>query len=335
MNLLYQPSYLHCDAYGIATILKIQPCALLTMLAVISHEYIIGYIKMEVFMRMKRITTLITAGLVATVMFPAFASAATNTVTVTDSDVARQLEDTPPTKNWVIYTRPTAPGTATFRTGPATPPLGNGSLELNTTTGSDKVYAFNFDHVGTKLSDVNAMGYSTYRSTGNLQQVAAINLQVDYNGPDVAGGFTTLVFEPVYNTSQGAVVSGSWQTWDAYSGGNATWWSSNPMPSAPNRDTFVSWSTIVAANPDATVLGGYGVNQGSGNPTLTTAVDALTFGASGNVITYNFDVKPVMATDKDQCKNGGYKNFQTEYKNQGDCVSSVASDGKAKGNPVR
>jgi hypothetical protein len=174
------------------------------------------------------------------------------------------------------------------------------------------------------------MSYATYRSAGALQQVASINIQVDYNGPDVAGGFTTLVFEPVYNTSQGAVVSNQWQSWDAYNGGQAIWWSSNPIPGAPNRDTFVPWSTIVAANPNATILGGYGVNQGSGNPALVTAVDALHFDTPSTSITYDFEPYRV-ATNKDACKNDGWKTLRradgSAFKNQGDCVS-YASNGK-------
>lgn len=41
------------------------------------------------------------------------------------------------------------------------------------------------------------------------------------------------------------------------------------------------------------------------------------------------------ATNKDQCKNDAWKTFNNPaYKNQGDCVSAVASNGKANGNPV-
>lgn len=243
--------------------------------------------------------------------------------TVTEADIARQAENTPPTRNWVLYTR--AAGNGAFRTGPATPPIGVGSLELVTPTGADKVTLFNYDHVGTPLSDIDAISYSTYRTAGELQQVAALNIQVDVNG-DAPGGFTTLVFEPVYNTGQGAVVSGEWQDWDAYSGGQAIWWSSNPIPGAPNRDTFVPWSTIVALNPEAVVVGGFGVNQGSGNPALTTAVDALALGYGGDTFTYNFDPFEV-PTDKDQCKNGGWQNLRradgSSFRNQGDCIQYV------------
>jgi hypothetical protein len=249
-------------------------------------------------------------------------AASSGTVVVTESDISRQAEDTPPLRNWVLYTR--AAGNGAFITGPGTPPLGIGSFEMVTPTGADKATLFNFDHVGTPIADIRSMSYSTYRTAGALQQVASINIQVDYNGPNEPGGFTTLVFEPVYNTSQGVVVSGQWQSWDAYNGGQAIWWSSNPIPGAPNRDTFVPWSTIVANNPNATILGGYGVNQGSGNPALTTAVDALHFDTPSTSVTYDFEPYRI-ATTKEACKNDGWKTVKradgSAFKNQGDCVS--------------
>jgi hypothetical protein len=243
------------------------------------------------------------------------------TTTVTESDIARQPENTPPARNWVLYTRNA--GNGAFQNGPGNPPLGSGSLVLTTPTGADKVTLFNYDYAGTALSSVNKIGYSTYRVSGSAQQVAALNIEVDVNGA-APGGFTTLVFEPVYNTGQGAVVDGQWQTWDAYNGGNAIWWSSNPIPGAPNRDTFVTWNTILANNPDAVIIGGVGINQGSGNPALTTAVDAFSFGTTSACATYNFDVFKV-AENKDQCKNGGWQTYKrsdgSSFKNQGDCVS--------------
>lgn len=255
-------------------------------------------------------------------------AATTTTHVVTEADVVRQPENTPPTNNWVLYNRNTP--TAVFEDGPAAPPLGTGSLGFVTPTGADKVTLFNYDHVGTALAGVDAIAYDTYRNTGNDQQVAALNIEVDVNG-SAAGGFTTLVFEPVYNTTQGAVLSGQWQHWNAYNGGNGIWWSSNPIPGAPNRDTFVPWSTIRAANPNAVIIGGVGVNQGSGNPALDTNVDALIFGAAGTTDVYNFERVYPTPTDKDQCKNGGWQqvsNNGTAFKNQGDCVSFVASKGK-------
>jgi hypothetical protein len=248
-------------------------------------------------------------------------------VVVVGTDITEQAENTPPTDNWVLYKR--AAGDGEVRVGPATPPSGVGSYELVTPTGADKATLFNFDHVNTKLSAIDKIGYATYRTAGSAQQVAALNIQVDINGA-APGGFTTLVFEPVYNTGQGAVVSGQWQTWDAYMGGAAVWWSSNPINVAPTRDDFVSWQSIVDNNPDAVIVGGFGVNQGSGNPALTTAVDNLSLGIDGSCLTYDFEPYRV-ATSKDDCKDGGWQKVKTaggaSFKNQGQCVQ-YANNGK-------
>lgn len=46
---------------------------------------------------------------------------------------------------------------------------------------------------------------------------------------------------------------------------------------------------------------------------------------------------PPLPPDTSACKNGGWMTAsgpdEAGFKNQGDCVSSVASGGKAKGNP--
>ena len=201
---------------------------------------------------------------------------------VMDGDVARQPENTPPTKNWVGYFRQ-ATSTYVFLPGPGTPPFGCGSVQISTPTTNDKVTIFNYDHIGTRLADVHHISYYTYRSVGTGDAVAALNLEVDYNGPNVPGGFTTLVFEPYIN--QGVVVNNSWQYWDAYNGGNAKWWSTMAIPGVCQRSCNVSWNDIVAANPNATIVGGVGINQGSANPNLVTAVDGFTF----NNITYDFE----------------------------------------------
>jgi hypothetical protein len=223
----------------------------------------------------------------ATSSSPAFTlSAGDNTVVVGESSITRQAEDTYPTKVWVFYTR--NGGTGSFVSGPGTAPLGNGSFEISTPTGSDKGFLFNYDHVGTALSSITAISYSTYQVTpnpGEARQLPALNIEVDVNGAD-PGGFTTLVYEPVYNDASQPIVNGAWQSWDAY---NGIWWSSNAIPGLPNRDTFVTWATIIANNPNAVILGGFGINQGSGNGGLVGAVDALRIGYGGNSVTYDFE----------------------------------------------
>lgn len=256
--------------------------------------------------------------------FTSRAAVANTTVTVTEDDIVRQPHNTPPTNNWVLYTRDT--GTGSFVVGPDNPPVGVGSLELRTPLSNDKVYLFNYDHIGTALNSIDTLGYATYRSsasTGSVVQVPAINLQVDVNGA-APGGFTTLVFEPVYNTAQGAIQSDTWQTWDAYNGGNAIWWSSNAIPGVCAFDCFVTWDAILAANPEAVIVGGFGVNQGGGNPGIIAATDALTIGYNGDAVTYNFDPYRV-ATTKDDCKVGNWQTMRradgTTFRNQGQCVS--------------
>ena len=245
---------------------------------------------------MKRIRVALIVMLLALAMTPSAMAVATTKVVV-ESDVTRLPENTPPapSDDWVLYTRTgTPPSAGVFESGPASPPLGTGSLRLTTTTGSEKVFLFNFDHVGTKLSTVDDISYSTYRSAGALQQVASLNLQIDFNGPSVMGGFSTLVFEPVYNTAQGSVVNNIWQSWTA--NGTGLWWSTQPINGQPAGATIAnlrSWTQIVANNPDATILGGVGINQGSGNGGLIDNVDAFTFDET----TYDFEL--VRDTDGD------------------------------------
>lgn len=262
------------------------------------------------------------------------AHAVPTTEVVVEADVTRQAENTPATDDWVLYTRAGTPPTAgAFVDGPSAPPLGSGSLQLSTVGGSEKVFLFNYDHLGTPLADVDDISYSTYRQAGSAQQVAALNLVIDFNGPATSGGFSTLVFEPVYNTGQGPVVSGEWQDWTA--DGSGVWWSTRPINAQCAGATDAcdkTWAEIVANNPDAVILEGVGVNQGSGNPGLTSNVDAFTFDET----TYDFerirdadgdgieDTAP--PTDKDQCKKGGYASFNNpSFPNQGQCVSYVAT----------
>lgn len=245
---------------------------------------------------------------------------------VTESDVVRQVENTPPTNNWVLYTRP---GTASgaFVVGPGNPPAGIGSLELQTPLVTDKITIFNYDHVGVLLSSIDAISYWTYRDptsvTTHPSQVPSINIQVDYNGDDL-GGFTTLVYEPVYNeATQGAVIDGVWQDWDAFDGGQAIWWSTRPIGGCLLPPCYMTWNYIVANNPNATIVGGFGVNQGSGNGGLTASTDALQLSYGDVCIIYDFE--PFRATN--ECKKGGWQTMSradgTPFKNQGDCVSYV------------
>jgi hypothetical protein len=208
---------------------------------------------------------------------------------VTEKNVSRQAEDTPPLRKWVLYTR--LAGTGTFRVGPGHPPLGCGSLEFATPTSADKVQIFNFQYVGTPLSDFTALTYWTYQSaSANPAVLPSINLTIDQNGPTIPGGFATLVYEPIYNAAtQGPVVPQVWQDWDAIVGGTALWWLTRDFPGIGPRGTLATWAAWNAVLPAATILGGVGLNQGSGNGPLVASVDAFGVGVRGHLRTYNFE----------------------------------------------
>jgi hypothetical protein len=253
---------------------------------------------------------------------------ASATVVVTESEIIRQPENTTPTGMWVFYNRNAGGGS--FIQGPDSPPSGVGSFQFLTPTGSDKgtLFYYGYAAVQTPLSSIEGITYSTFRDSGaSPNQVPALNIQVDVNGP-APGGFTTLVFEPVYNSIQGAIVDDVWQDWDAYNNGTAEWWSTQNIPGVCAFTCYVSWEEIVTANPDAVIIGGFGINQGSGNPALTAAADALEITVNGDSVLFDFEPY-LVASNKNQCKNDGWINRKrangTSFTNQGDCVSYVTT----------
>lgn len=261
---------------------------------------------------------------VAALTLTAAAPAAAATVKVTASDVNAG--------SW--YTADTRPGASwTFESGPATPPLGSGSLELTTPLGSAKVQLLTDLYDGTALADVDGIGYSTYRdsaSDGFVAGLPSLNLRVDLEDDGTTDVY--MVYEPYQDQGNAAVETDAWQTWDAYAGGQAKWWI-NTGAGDCGQNTPCTWDEILTKFPDATIRegadfpGSLGVNQGSGNPGLVTNADALLVSVEGQATTYDFDPAVGPPTSKDECKRGGWQAFDAPraFRNQGDCVSFVAS----------
>lgn len=267
---------------------------------------------------------------------PSLALAAGNTVSVvTEADVARQAEDTPPTRSWVLYTRAGTTGEAGFTAGPGSPPLGHGSFRTLTPDAAAKVFLFNYDHVGTPLSTITGVSYSSYKTLGAAAPAfPALNIQVDINGGSFGTGeFRTFVWEP-YNQPGFANTTLTWEQRDAYAGGNGVWWSTTGGAAGVatggsrgcGQATPCSWTALLAAFPGATIVGGFGINQGSGNPGIDGNVDALSIAYGGNSITYDFEAF-LTASERGDCTNGGWSVVRrgdgTAFRNQGDCVSYV------------
>ena len=229
----------------------------------------------------------------------ASAAPTTTTVVVTGGDISSGDGSAGDTGWFTGDTR--AGGDVSLVTGPSPTPLGTGSLHITTTDQVDggnnqaKAQLFNYSYVGTPLADITAMSYSEYRSsdsTSNQGLHVGLNIEVDFAGDGVS--YTSLVFEPIYQSGGiGALESDVWQTWDAYNGGNAKWWSSKPIPGVCAFDCFVTWNDILANNPNATIKGGFGFNNGSGWAGVSDEnADALTIGVNGSTTTYDFEKTP-------------------------------------------
>jgi len=222
-------------------------------------------------------------------------------------------------------------GVVAFVTGPATPPLGIGSLNLQTgngTThmggdGSAQIDTSNFD--GTLLSTLSALSYSTYVTSNNGQQFPYLKLNVALN--DGSGNYDQLFFEPPYQTpgsgnsglpDQGLPALNTWQTWNALEGG---WWDNGWTDSSNvyhnvlgtgGLDLVAPLSTFLALYPNATIQAlpdGYGtgvpapgvslrVGFASAGDVFNGYVDnftiATTIGQTTQTTTYDFDPAPVV-----------------------------------------
>ena len=235
--------------------------------------------------------------------------------------------------------------TADTRTGGAvnfvvdnTAPSGNGALQLITdaTTAAKAQY---MHAANLPLSDVTALSYYTKQVSASFDGGdPSYQLPVCLGGlvtpttanPNGCIGFTTFVFEPYQKdgsgTPAGVVVPNIWQRWDAY---NGQFWSSRTATDGGSCNTiagaggppFYSLAVLKGMCPNAVVVG-FGVNVGTFNPSYNVYADLVQF----NDTTYDFEPYEV-ATNKDQCKNGGYLNAKrndgSSFKNQGDCIQYV------------
>ena len=207
------------------------------------------------------------------------------TVTVSDCNLS----------GWKIYTEPT--GVVSFVNGPATPPLGSGSVQFSLgTNGNGKAALVYNGLAGTPLSALTQLSYATFVQQNNSGQAPALELAVDYTGDGVADD--RLVFEPVYQTGNypgviqngGMVLLNQWQTWNGITGG---WWAASDETAGPSTYTLSSYlqvhpTAVIANDPQ---WGGIWLTTGGGN-TWTGFVgfaDALAIATSGGTTTFNFE----------------------------------------------
>ncbi len=157
-------------------------------------------------------------------------------------------------------------------------------VQLSTPASNDKItFGLTSADFYIPLSGLTALSYTlNHVQDGSIpSQRLSINVPVDVNG-SAAGGWTTIVVEAIYNG----------MSYDAFKGGDAIVWSSNAIPGFPNRDTFLSWDSLLENNPDAVILGQILANQGGGNAGLIDVLTSLTVGNLSGCTTYTFAATP-------------------------------------------
>ncbi len=221
-------------------------------------------------------------------------------------------------QGWQIQVTTSATATptpsVTFVNGPATPPLGTGSVEFRIgANGNDAAQLRHPGYAGTLLpnptpqapaaNELSSLSYSTYtQQDGSGGQAPYIILQIDTDGD--AGIEDLLFFEPVYQSAafcpsnpQPALVTGQWQTWDAY---NGCWYSVfGTAGSGPGTNTKTLRQisaalppTSVIANSSPSGLGGVRLVTGFGAGAWDNYIgnaDAFRIGVGANDTVYNFD----------------------------------------------
>lgn len=258
--------------------------------------------------------------------------AATSTVIPTSMQDWTFIRETP---------TPAGVGSGSLVSGPSNPPEGEGSARLTVNNSSEGQVLAKNGYSSVKLDDLENLKYSTYRTSG--ADDLAITLQFDFDNDvsDTDDAFKgRIVYEP-YHTQD--VETAQWQEWDALDdtagNGNGNWWltrsatvfnnfcpQSNPCTLAEVLTTYPNAGIRKTTNPNVWLKAGSGWNGGfDGN------VDALQI----NDDIYDFE-PTIKLTNKDECKENGWERSNDPvYKNQGDCVSVIASEGKAKGNPIK
>jgi hypothetical protein len=256
-------------------------------------------------------------------------AASTVNVLVTENNVITGFPASLTTGDTNWYTEDTRMGGAISFVNDYSAPLGlgKGSLEMTTDQSTNaKAQLISHQFAGTPLADVTTLGNQTYHAPESVKPDAdaSFQLQVDLDGKPTTADRSTLVYEPYWNGN----VTEDWQSWDLMTG---KFWSSKSfggLIAGAGGPPLYTLADVLTLDPNAVVLG-IGANVGSNNPSYTVAVDGITFGTTSGTTLFDFE-HLVLPTDRDECKAGGWETSFTQFRNQGDCVSYVASNGTSR-----
>jgi hypothetical protein len=255
-------------------------------------------------------------------------------VVVTPDDLAPPPDPFTQVNSWYFFDDNTDVASTTlagaqFTTGPATPPLGVGSLSFDDPTANSRLTIATNQFAGTPLASISKLSFDLYTpatSAGGTTATLFLNIDVDFDTTSVSGYQGRLVYLPQDN---GVAATDTWQTWDAFDG-SAVWrWSrydanANQWPDGETSATR-TLADILESFPSVSVFNEGGatgqlvIRAGHPGPAgLQGSVDKIVVGDQ------TFDFEP----GRDACKNGGWalSNSPT-FKNQGDCIK-YANTGK-------
>ncbi len=193
----------------------------------------------------------------------------------------------------------TGTGFGDFVPGPGTAPLGAGSARL-VVDDNGRWLLFNNQFSGTRLDQLTALSYGTYRVRGGDALAITLQFDMDFDLSDADTSWQgRLVFEPYLTAT---VQTGAWQTWQPMTG---KWYATRapynglcPM-SAPCTFTQVltNWPNagLRANNLGFTYFkaGGPWTGGFEGN------IDAFTIGINGTDTTFNFEPAATVYVDDD------------------------------------
>ena len=271
------------------------------------------------------------------------------TVTVTQNDLDNTSANPAVVMNdglnkWFMYNDTTDAVDNTlgsFVVGPTTPLFNRGSAAFTLgASPNDRKNIATYRFSGTKLADIDTLFYVAYSHSGvaGANESPFLAFNVDFNG--TGAWQKRLVYVPSANMA--SVPQDTWNFYDAFNGGNTLWtWSGyaangNKWPDG-NTSEYRSWNNILASFTGVRILpvdGWLGVRVGEPGPAgYTGNVDAFALGTSTGTTIYDFEPL-VQPSGKDDCKGDGWKTLvngqNSAFKNQGACVSYVASNGKSQ-----
>jgi hypothetical protein len=165
---------------------------------------------------------------------------------------------TPTAGHWGVVDRNTIGSPSVqFRSGPASPPLGKGSLSLAVGNPAEKAaFGNEIDFAGQSLADIDKLSFSVYqtgedtdpKNQGGPDNIPSIGIEIDPTGATDTPklNFSTLVSVPT------AVTPNKWSRVDV-SGGEFFLTGQAGTDSHCNQTTYCTLDEVKAAFPDATL----------------------------------------------------------------------------------